>query len=155
LRKLAAARLANEKPGQTLQATALVHEAYLRLVGDNRHRPSWNNRGYFFAAAGEAMRQILIENARRKCRQKHGGKFQRVELQDLPDATNDEQLLNLDEALSELAKEDPLAAQVVELHHFSGLSHECVAQALATSVYEARQRWTYARAWLLAALKNR
>jgi RNA polymerase sigma factor (TIGR02999 family) len=154
LRRLAAVRLAQEKPGQTLDATALVHEAYLRLAGGCRNGACWDNRGHFFAAAGEAMRRILIENARRKCRQKRGGQFQRVELKDLPDATNDEQLLSLDDALSELAKEDPRAAQVVELHHFAGLSHECVAEVLATSVYDARQKWTYARAWLLAALKN-
>jgi len=155
LRRLAAAKLAYEKPGQTLQATALVHEAYLRLVGGALPGASWDNRGHFFAAAGEAMRRILIENARRRCQQKRGGQFQRVELKDWPDATNDEQLLSLDEALIELAKEDPVAAQVVELHHFAGQSHECVAQALNTSVYKARQKWAYARAWLLAALENR
>lgn len=153
LRKLAAARLAHEQPGQTLEATALVHEAYLRLVGP-ANAPGFDNRGHFFAAAGEAMRRILIENARRKNRQKWGGQLHRVELNDLPEPSDDERLLALDGALSELHKEDPLAAQVVQLHHFAGLSHEIVAQALKTTVYEVRQKWSYARAWLLNALEK-
>lgn len=154
LRKLAAERLTHERPGQTLEATALVHEAYLRLVGP-ANANGFENRGHFFAAAGEAMRRILIENARRKCRQKRGGQLHRVQLQDLPQPSDDERLLALDEVLSELAKEDAEAAQVVELHHFAGLSYEDVARALEVTVYQARQKWSYARAWLLNAMENR
>jgi RNA polymerase sigma factor (TIGR02999 family) len=151
LRKLAAAKLAHEKPG-TLQATALVHDAYLRLVGNANGQPSWQNRGHFFASAAEAMRRILVESARRKGRVKHGGQLQRVELDDVPAAQDSQRLLALDEALTKLATEDPLAAQVVELRHFAGLGHEGVADALKISVYLARQKWTYARAWLQTAL---
>src|SRR5215510_2911083 len=147
LRKLAAQKLAQEKPGQTLQATALVHEAYLRLVGQSE-KQQWDGRGHFFAAAAEAMRRILVEAARRKQRLKHGGALQRVELSDRPAAAPDENLLALDEALTRLAAEDPLAAKVVELRHFAGLGHEAVAAALHVSVYMARQKWAYARAWL-------
>jgi len=154
LRKLAAARLAHERPGQTLEATALVHDAYLRLVGPANSQ-GFDNRGHFFAAAGEAMRRILIENARRKCRQKRGGQHHRVQLHDLPEPNDDEQLLALDDALNELAKEDAQAAQVVQLHHFAGLSHEDVAGTLGITVYHARQKWSYARAWLLNALENK
>jgi RNA polymerase sigma factor (TIGR02999 family) len=148
LRALAAARMAAERPGQTLDATALVHEAYLRLVGDQK----FDGRGHFFAAAAEAMRRILVEAARHKARLKHGGGRHRVELADHPAADPDEQLLALDEALTRLAAEDPVAARVVELRHFAGLGHEQVAAALGVSVYEARQKWTYARAWLRDAL---
>lgn len=151
LRKLAAARLASEKPGQTLDATGLVHEAYLRLVG-NGQSVQWDGRGHFFAAAATAMRRILIENARRKSRVRHGGELKRVELADPAMATEDARLLDLDEALTELEREDALAAQVVELHHFARLSHEDAAAALGVSVYQVRQKWTYARAWLQSAL---
>jgi RNA polymerase sigma factor (TIGR02999 family) len=151
LRRLAAARLARESPGQTLQATALVHEAYLRVVGSDPHCP-WDGRGHFFAAAAEAMRRILIEAARRKSRDKRGGGRRRVELGDRPAPDPDEELLALDEALDRLAEEDPTAARVVELRQFAGLSHEEVASALGITVYLARQKWTYARAWLRDAL---
>jgi RNA polymerase sigma factor (TIGR02999 family) len=151
LRKLAAQKLAQEKPGQTLDATALVHEAYLRLVGPGPERP-WDNRRHFFAAAAEAMRRILVEKARQRKRRKHGGDWQRVALVDPPAATADENLLALDEALGRLAAEDALAARVVELRHFAGLGHESIAGVLGITVYQARQKWTYARAWLRQAL---
>ena len=148
LRKLAAAKMAAEAPGHTLNATALVHEAYLRLVGDQQ----FDGRGHFFAAAAEAMRRILIENARRKSRHKHGGQNHRVEIADVAAPTPDERLLALDEALTRLAAEDPAVARVVELRHFGGLNHEQIAATLDITVYEARQKWTYARAWLRDAL---
>src|SRR5271165_6608089 len=151
LRCLAAQRLAQEKPGQTLEATALVHEAYLRLV-NGEPLQEWNGRGHFFAAAAEAMRRILIENARRKKRQKRGGDLKRVELVDAPVPSADDRLLALDEALTKLAQEDPVAARVVELRHFAGLGHEEVAFALRITVYQARQKWAYALAWLSDAL---
>jgi RNA polymerase sigma factor (TIGR02999 family) len=145
LRRLAVRQLAVEHQGQTLQPTALVHEAYLRLVGPEQH---WNSRGHFFAAAAEAMRRILVDNARKKQRHKRGGDKQRVELLDPPAPPEDDQLLALDEALSKLADEDALAARVVELRHFAGLGHAGVAATLGITVYQARQKWTYARAWL-------
>jgi RNA polymerase sigma factor (TIGR02999 family) len=151
LRQLAAHKLAHETPGQTLQATALVHEAYLRLVGADAEQ-HWDNRGHFFAAAAEAMRRILVDNARRKRRLKHGGALGRAELTDQPAPSAAEQLLAVDEALKRLAAEDALAARVVELRHFAGLGHEQVAAALGVSVYQARQKWAYARAWLRDAL---
>jgi RNA polymerase sigma factor (TIGR02999 family) len=154
LRRLAAQKLAHEKPGQTLSATALVHEAYLRLVGEGEE-PRWNSRGHFFAAAAEAMRRILVEKARHKRRLKHGGAHQRVVLADLPQPEPDDALLALDEALTDLAGEDPIAAKVVELRHFAGLGHEAIAAALGITVYQARQKWTYARAWLRDALDPR
>ncbi|HBI41280.1 MAG TPA: RNA polymerase subunit sigma [Planctomycetales bacterium] len=153
LRRLAARRLTHETPGQTLQATALVHEAYVRLVGDDPNK-RWDGRGHFFAAAAEAMRRILVEAARRKGRLKHGGALHRVELPDCPAPTPDEALLALDEALTRLAVEDPLAARVVELRHFAGLGHEATAEALGVTVYLARQKWAYARAWLGDALRE-
>jgi RNA polymerase sigma factor (TIGR02999 family) len=155
LRKLAAQRLAREKPGQTLQATALVHDAYLRLVDADRAQ-HWNSRGHFFAAAAEAMRRILVENARRKNRQKRGGALKRVKLIDAPGAVevDDDRLIALDEAMTKLAQEDPVAARVVELRQFVGLGHEEVALALQISVYQARQKWTYAKAWLSNALES-
>jgi RNA polymerase sigma factor (TIGR02999 family) len=156
LRRLAAQKLSHEQPGQTLEATGLVHEAYLRLVasGDasaprDQH---WDSRGHFFAAAAEAMRRILVETARRKGRLKHGGALRRGDLPDVPAAEPDEQLLALDEALTGLAAEDRVAAQVVELRHFAGLGHDAVAATLGITVYQARQKWTYARAWLRDAL---
>jgi RNA polymerase sigma factor (TIGR02999 family) len=147
LRKLAAQKLAQEKPGQTLQATALVHEAYLRLV-DTEKAQHWNSRAHFFAAAAEAMRRTLVESARRKKRIKHGGTRQRAELENYPAPSADEQLIALDEALQRLAAEDPIAARVMELRRFAGLGHKQVADALGITVYQARQKWTYARAWL-------
>jgi RNA polymerase sigma factor (TIGR02999 family) len=154
LRKLAAQKLAREKPGQTLDPTALVHEAYLRLVG-RRVEQAWVGRGHFFAAAAEAMRRILVESARRKRRLRHGGGRQRVELAEPAAPDPDENLLALDEALSRLAEEDPVAARVVELRHFAGLGHEKIADALGLTVYQARQKWAYARAWLRDALGPR
>jgi RNA polymerase sigma factor (TIGR02999 family) len=158
LRRLAAQKLAHEKPGQTLDATALVHEAYLRLVPSRGREspemePHWDSRGHFFAAAAEAMRRILVEKARHKRRLKHGGAHRRVGLADLPAPQPDDELLVLDEALTRLAGEDPLAARLVELRHFAGLGHEAVAATLGITVYQARQKWTYARAWLRDALE--
>jgi RNA polymerase sigma factor (TIGR02999 family) len=147
LRVLARQRLAHEKPGQTLQATALVHDAFLRLV-DGENQQDWNSRGHFFAAAARAMRRILLERARRKNRRKHGGGRVREQLVDPPMPDADEKLLALDDALSRLLREDPIAGRVVELRHFSGLGHEEVATALEITVYQARQKWKYARAWL-------
>jgi RNA polymerase sigma factor (TIGR02999 family) len=153
LRILAAQRLAHERPGQTLQATALVHEAYLRLV-DVSQAQHWNSRGHFFAAAAEAMRRLLVEQARRKKRLRHGGGRCRVDLDSqlyISSEANDS-LLALDEALTTLAAEDEQAAKVVELRYFAGLNHEQVAEILGITVYRARQKWTYARAWLRDAL---
>jgi RNA polymerase sigma factor (TIGR02999 family) len=149
LRKLAAQKLAQEKPGQTLQPTALVHEAYLRLVAP-AEATRWDSRGHFFAAAAEVMRRILVDAARRKQTEKHGGRRRRVELPDFPaePVVADERLLALDAALSRLAAEDPLAARVVELRHFAGLSIEEVARTLGLSRATAYRHWTYARAWL-------
>ena len=151
LRRLAAQKLAQERPGQTLQPTALVHEAYVRLVDGDKGR-KWQGRGHFFAAAAEAMRRILVDSARRKKRVKHGGKLERVQLPDVADTTTDESLFALDEALEKLAVEDQAAARVVELRHFGGLGHEQIAAVLGITVYQARQKWTYARAWLREAL---
>jgi RNA polymerase sigma factor (TIGR02999 family) len=153
LRKLAAARLADEKPGQTLQATALVHEAYLRLVGGEPHA-HWNSRGHFIAAAAEAMRRILVENARRKKTEKRGGERKRIDLSQAEplDRADPDALLDLDELLTRLADEDPEAAAVAKLRIFAGLSVEEAAQALSTSRAGAYRQWTYARAWLHARL---
>jgi RNA polymerase sigma factor (TIGR02999 family) len=150
LRKLAAQRLAQEKPGQTLQATALVHEAYLRLVDTDRVQ-HWDCRGHFFAAAAEAMRRILVEQARRKGRERHGGGLRRVDLPDaeLPaDPGSDEQLLLLDEALTRLASVRPQAAELVKLRFFSGITVEEAAPMLQLSSRTARRLWVFARAWL-------
>jgi RNA polymerase sigma factor (TIGR02999 family) len=149
LRKLAARRLANERGGQTLDATGLVHEAYLRLVGpvDGQH---WNSRGHFFAAAAEAMRRILVENARRKARLKRGGRWRRVELADadLPDRQPAEELLAIDEALTRFAEREPQAAEIVKLRYFAGMSVEQAAEALGISRATANRHWAYAKAWL-------
>jgi RNA polymerase sigma factor (TIGR02999 family) len=155
LRKLAAAKLAQEKPGQTLQATAIVHEAYLRLVGmENAHR--WNSRGHFFAAAAEAMRRILVENARRRSRQRHGGGLKRVDLDEAELVTSlpPEELLALHETLDRLAEHDPTAAELVKLQYFAGLSVEQAAEALGLSRSNAYRQWTYARAWLFGQLRG-
>src|SRR5262249_2840874 len=150
LRKLAAQKMAQEKPGLTLEATALVHEAYLRLVGEGE-QPHWDSRGHFFAAAAEAMRRILVENARRKRRHKPGGGRQRQDLNaDVlaapPEA--DEDLLVLDAALHKLAERDPLKAKLIDLRYFAGLSGEQAAAALGISPSTADRHWVYARAWL-------
>jgi RNA polymerase sigma factor (TIGR02999 family) len=149
LRKLAAQRLAQEKRGQTLQATALVHEAYLRLV-DSEKVQSWESRGHFFAAAAEAMRCILVEAARRRKRQKRGGGRARAELVDADLAVDDppDELLAIDEALERLAAEEPQAAELVKLRYFAGLSVEEAAGALGLSRATAYRHWTYARAWV-------
>jgi RNA polymerase sigma factor (TIGR02999 family) len=149
LRQLAAQKLAQEKPGQTLQATALVHEVYLRLV-DLEKAQHWNSRGHFFAAAAEAMRRILVEQARRKRRHKHGGEHRRVDLDEavlLAPAPQDS-LLDLDEALTRLEAIDPLAASLVKLRYFSGLTMAQTAAALGISSRNAERNWTYARTWL-------
>src|SRR5262249_25928563 len=152
LRTLAAQRLAQEKPGQTLQATALVHEAYLRLVGAEPAR-QWNTRGHFFAAAAEAMRRTLVENARRKKRHRHGGGRRRVSLGDLPAVERTpEDVLVLDDALTRLAAEDPAAAELVKLRFYAGFSVEEAADALAVSRAQGYRHWNYARAWLRCAL---
>jgi RNA polymerase sigma factor (TIGR02999 family) len=155
LRKLAALRMAQEVPGHTLDATALVHEAYLRLVGP-ADIARWENRGHFFAAASEAMRRILVDAARRKQTEKHGGHHRRVELPDVPakPEADDERLLALDEALTQFATEDPIAARVVELRHFAGLSIEEAAAVLGLSRATAYRHWTYARAWLRDAISK-
>ena len=153
LRKLAGAKLAQEKPGQTLQATALVHEAYIRLVDVDKAQ-RWNSRGHFFAAAAEAMRRILIEHARRKRELRHGGGLHRVDLDRAAPVTNasPEQLIALDDALSQLDQDDPHAAQVFKLRYFAGLSVERAAESLGISRATAYRQWTFARAWLQSQL---
>jgi RNA polymerase sigma factor (TIGR02999 family) len=155
LRKLAAAKLAHERPGQTLQATALVHEAYLRLVGEGEG-PRWDSRGHFFAAAAEAMRRLLVEDARRKKRQRHGGGRQRVELEAAESLVQapSEDLVALDEALTRLTAHDPVKAEVVKLRFFAGLTMPDVAQSLGLSLATAERYWTYARTWLYAELSD-
>jgi RNA polymerase sigma factor (TIGR02999 family) len=168
LRKLAAARMAEEAPGNTLDATALVHEAYLRLVAsppaspqaspprERGEEPRWDNRGHFFAAAAEAMRRLLVENARRKKRRKHGGDRQRVSLdaaESLLQAPS-EDLLALDEALTRLTAHDPIKAEVVKLRFFAGLTMPEVARSLDLSLATVERYWTYARTWLYAELAD-
>jgi RNA polymerase sigma factor (TIGR02999 family) len=149
LRKLASQRLAQENPGQTLQATALVHEAYMRLVGSDGES-QWDNRGHFFAAAAEAMRRILVDNARHKAARKHGGGRTRLDLNDVSVAAVEprEDLILLDEALTKLARTDSNAARLVELRYFAGLTLPEAAQALAISNRTADRLWAYAKAWL-------
>jgi RNA polymerase sigma factor (TIGR02999 family) len=148
LRQMAAARMAREKPGQTLQATALVHEAWLRLVA-SEHR-DWHNRSYFFAAAAEAMRRILVETARRKYRQKRGGDWQRVPLEGLNLANDptEDHILWVDEALEELARLEPTEAKVVTMHVFAGMSHSEIGNALGLSERSVKRYWSYAKTWL-------
>jgi RNA polymerase sigma factor (TIGR02999 family) len=153
LRLLAAQKLSHEPPGQTLQATALVHEAYIRLVGDEPQ--SWDNRNHFFLAAAEAMRRILVDNARRKQRRKHGGDRQRVDLEDADlamEAPSDD-VVALDEALNKLAEEDKMKADLVKLRCFAGLTLEQAAEVLGVSRASASRYWSYARAWLFHEIR--
>jgi len=155
LRKLAAQKLAHEKPGQTLQATALVHEAYLRLV-DAERAQQWNSRGHFFAAAAEAIRRILVDQARRRLSLRRGGDLQRLPIEDLeieaPEPSAD--LLAVHEALDRFQDVDPTAAQIVKLRYFAGLTIPQAAEALGISASTADRSWAYARAWLHAELKR-
>lgn len=153
LRELAAQKLTRERPGQTLNATALVHEAYLRLIGDGAERP-WSNRGHFFAAAAEAMRRILIDNARRKQSRKHGGGMVRHDVEFIPavEAGPDSQLLALDAALTRLAERDAAKAELVRLRYFAGLPLDECAALLGIAPSTADRWWTYARAWLHAEI---
>jgi RNA polymerase sigma factor (TIGR02999 family) len=154
LRKLAAQKMAHEQAGQTLQATALVHEAWLRLGGDDQ--PEWQNRAHFFSAAAEAMRRILIDNARRKNYLRHGGGAERVNLDglDLAATMGDEQLLALNEALDHLASHDATKAQVVKLRFFTGLTNEQAAKVLGVSEPTVKRHWAYARAWLFREMNS-
>lgn len=154
LRKLAAHKLASEAPGQTLQATALVHEAYLRLIG--KDDPQWSGRRHFFGAAAEAMRRILVENARRKMRWKRGGQLERVDLEavELTCPMPDEDLLAVDEALDRLEESDPRAAELVKLCFFGGLTQEQAAQHLGVSLSTVERTWAYARAWLFREIQR-
>jgi len=157
LRLLAAQKLSHEAPGQTLQATALVHEAYLRLIGDEPQ--SWNSRGHFFAAAAEAMRRILVETARRKQTIRCGGGLQRLDLDEAVTAGPEERtadgLIALDEALAKFAKTDKLKAELVKLRYFGGLTIQQAAEALNISHATAERHWDYARSWLHAEIKQR
>jgi RNA polymerase sigma factor (TIGR02999 family) len=155
LRKLATAKLAHENPGQTLQATALVHEAYLRLV-DVEKAPSWKSRTHFLAAAAEAMRRILVENARRKRRIRHGGQYHRVELDELPISVENphEDVVAISEVLDRLAQVDGRAAEFVKLRYFVGLSVDEAATVLGISPRTAHREWSYARAWLYRELNG-
>lgn len=153
LRRLAAGWLAREAPGQTLQPTALVHEAYLRLVGD-ADGPNWDGRGHFFAAAAAAMRRILVDHARARRAAKRGGERVRVELPDVPAAAPDADLVALDDALTELEVYDPTAAALVKLRYFSGFGHGEAAEALGLTRRQADGVWAVARAWLYRRLKD-
>lgn len=154
LRRLAAAKIASEKPGQTLQATALVHEAWLRLTNDEKRQ--WNDRTHFFAAAAEAMRRILVDNARRKRTDRHGGRQERVEMFEIasPEAQNDDQILAVSDALEKFAAEDKQKAELVKLRYFVGMTIEEAAEALAISAPTAKRYWAYARAWLADEIKK-
>lgn len=156
LRRLAAAKLANERVGQTLQATALVHEAYIRLLGNDGKAPAWNSRGHFFGAAAEAMRRILVERARQRKSEKRGGKLDRVELSenDVLSRRDAREILDLNDALDALNNEDPNAAELAKLRIFSDLSVEESGRLLGMSRATAYRQWTYARAWLKASLKT-
>jgi RNA polymerase sigma factor (TIGR02999 family) len=153
LRKLATVRMANEQAGQTLQATALVHEAWLRLVADGDR--TWQNRAHFFGAAAEAMRRILIENARRKSRLKHGGGQERLNLEDLElaETSPDDKVLLIDEALQELQARDPERAQIVVFKFFGGLTNQEVAQSLGIGERTVERQWAYAKAWLFRKIR--
>ena len=153
LRRLAASKLAQEAPGQTLQPTALVHEAWLRLVGDQK--PSFKDRSHFFRASAEAMRHILIDRARRKKTERHGGNYRRIEFEDfdLASPSADEQLLVVNEALDKLAVEHPVQAELVKLRYFAGLTNEEVSEVLGISVSTVKNYWAFSRAWLLNAIE--
>lgn len=150
LRRLAQAKLNHEADGHTLDATALVHEAFLKLGGDQ----SFSSGSDYLKAAATAMRRVLVDHARTKAALKRGGDGQRVPISDFSDSDADERLIQLDEALTRLAQADDMAARVVELHHFAGLNHQHVADSLNISVYQTRLKWDYARAWLKSALGN-
>jgi RNA polymerase sigma factor (TIGR02999 family) len=154
LRKLAAHKMASEAPNQTLQPTALVHEAWLRLAGHDHH--SWQNQTHFFAAAAEAMRHILIDRARSRKSLKHGGKLERIDLDQVEVAvqTEDETLLLIDEALDKLAQEDPKSAELIKLRFFAGMRNDEAARALGLSERTAKRYWTFARAWLYQELRS-
>lgn len=154
LRKLAAARMAQEKPGQTLQATALVHEAWLRLAGADPQR--WDNRRHFFAAAAESMRRILVEKARRRLRVRHGGGLERVHLDDveLPGGVREEQLVAVDEALAELDRQDPKKSEVVNLRYFVGMTNRETAEAMGLSEATVERHWSFAKVWLFSRLQS-
>ena len=154
LRRLAAQKMSHEQPGQTLQATALVHEAYVRLVGPEGH--DWEGRGHFFAAASEAMRRILVENARRKRRLKHGGQHQRVDFDnaDLPVEASPDDLIALNEALEKLAHVDKVKYDLVKLRYFAGLSTDHAAEILGISKPTAKRYWRYARVWLFREING-
>ena len=154
LRRVAAAKMAQEAPGQTLQATALVHEAWLRLTGDKRRH--WNDRTHFFSAAAEAMRLILVDNARRKRAARHGGGQQRTAMPEIasPGAANEDQILAVHEALEKFAAQDKQKAELVKLRYFVGMTHEEAAEALGISVPTAKRHWAYARAWLAQEIRS-
>jgi len=155
LRRLAAAKMASQPPGQTLQATALVHEAWMRLTDDDE-RQRWNSRGHFFAAAAEAMRRILVECARRKSAVKHGGGLKRVDLDqvDVAEETNTELLLLIDEALTRLADRDAIAANLIKLRFFAGMPNAQAAELLGVPERTAKRTWAYARAWLYQEIQK-
>ena len=153
LRRLARSKMAQQPPGHTLQATALVHEAWLRLAGSDRQQ--WKGRGHFFAAAAEAMRHILVDSARRKQRARHGGGLQRVDVDEfeIAAAVDDDKLLLVHEALEKLALEDPIRAEVVKLHYFVGLTHAEAAEVLHLSEKTVRRQWNFARVWLYQTIR--
>jgi RNA polymerase sigma factor (TIGR02999 family) len=154
LRKLAAMKMAREQPGQTLQPTALVHEAYLRLLGQEQQQ--WQNSRHFFSAAAEAMRRILVERARQKARQKYGGDWQRVDLDEINVATesNAETLLFVSDALEKLAVKDPVCAELIKLRFFAGIPNHQAAEMLGLSERTAKRNWAYARAWLAKEIEQ-
>ena len=155
LRQLAAAKLAREQPGQTLQATALVHEAWMRVTGSDSSK-AWNGRGHFFGAAAEAMRRILVDRARQKARIRHGGELQRVDLEHVTIATedSDDTVLAMNEALEKLALESPQKAEIVKLHYFTGLEYPEIAEVLGVSLSTVERGWAYARSWLYREMKK-
>jgi RNA polymerase sigma factor (TIGR02999 family) len=155
LRKLAAAKMAQERPGQTLQATALVHEAWLRLVGTDDPK-GWNSRGHFFGAAAEAMRRILVNRARDKARLRHGGGLERVDFEHVELATedSDDTVMAMNEALEALARHSPQKAEIVKLHYFTGMGYSEIADVLGISLATVERHWAYARSWLFWEMKK-